>query len=120
MAKLKIKLTRATLKGLCAFFFSSLRVALVNDLYKAADYLHYYNAKTLQKKLIVKQMNAAHTKNCTLSLTVNEYEAFKWLYGNTSHCITLDAYYSVVVLEIFTELHKQEIAISHPSNFQLI
>jgi len=120
MAKLKLKFTRAELLGFGTYFFTALQLSQTYDLYNAGNYCYWYNVKSLQQKIISKLCTCDISRAAgkfTVQLNVNEYEALKWLYNSTIDVSLLDAYYSVLMRDIFTRLHKQEIILSHKSNF---
>lgn len=85
---------------------------LSKTLLNSEDYLHYYNLKSIVEKCLKKQMFEVNKnrKLHLLSMSVNEYESFKYIYKIAEKP---NDYTNVVIMNLFTNLDKQIIDNNH-------
>jgi len=109
MINLKLKFTTTSqFNG----FADATNIIMIENkkLLQANDYFHYFNFRNLQKKILdIKFKNTYTNIKPSISININEFESFKYVYFLNPNLFNKEnyTYYEVVLLEVLQILDKQ-------------
>lgn len=94
--------------------FYKLVECIFNNTYKlleACEYYHYYNVRSLVKKIIDKKFNSvtSYRKKIGIKININEFESLKFMYSLNPNILELPEtlYYKVFLLDIMANFDKK-------------
>lgn len=104
--KIKVKQYQVTeFANVITYFIKS------NDILQADQYFHFFNLKSLFKRLLDKQFNfqPIPSKITTIKININEFETVKFMYSLLSEEFKTEKmnYYDILLTEILGNLDKQ-------------
>lgn len=115
--KIKVKQYQITeFANIITYFIKS------NDILQADEYYHFYNLKSLFKRLMNKHFtfDQNNVRPVSFKINVNEFETVKFMYSLLSEdfkTIKMN-YYDILLIEILGNLDKQAKNLN-PGNFLL-